>query len=95
MKIYISTDLEGVTGVFHFGQTREQGSPANQEACRMLMHDVAAVAARVIHERGATYVLLGAPSARRGLGRLSEPLPARLLRLAPEADLRIVADRGR
>ena len=44
MKIYISTDLEGVTGVFHFGQTREKGGPANREACRMLMHDVAAVA---------------------------------------------------
>jgi two-component system sensor histidine kinase KdpD len=56
--------------------------------------DVAAVAARVARERGSTYVLMGPPSPRRGLGRFSEPLPLRLLRLAPEVDLRIVADRG-
>jgi two-component system sensor histidine kinase KdpD len=57
--------------------------------------DIAAVAARVARERGATYVLMGPPTTRRGLGRLAEPLPMRLLRLAPEVDLRIVADRGR
>jgi two-component system sensor histidine kinase KdpD len=57
--------------------------------------DVATVAARVVRERGTTYVLLGAPSARRGLGRLGESLPDRLLRLAPGVDVRIVADRGR
>jgi two-component system sensor histidine kinase KdpD len=57
--------------------------------------DVATVAARVAGERGSTYVLLGAPSARRGLGRLGESLPDRLLRLAPGVDVRIVADRGR
>jgi len=56
--------------------------------------DVAAVAARVAHERGTTYVLLGAPSLRRGLGRLGEPLPMRLMRLAPDVDVRIVADRS-
>jgi two-component system, OmpR family, sensor histidine kinase KdpD len=56
--------------------------------------DVADVAARVARERGATYVLLGPPSARRGLARLGEPLPMRLLRLAPGVDVRIVADRG-
>ena len=56
--------------------------------------DVAAVAARVARERGTTYVLLGAPSVRRGLGRLSEPLPMRLIRLVPDVDVRIVADRG-
>jgi two-component system sensor histidine kinase KdpD len=57
--------------------------------------DVATVAARVARERGTTYLLLGPPSQRRGLGRLSEPLVLRLHRLAPEVDLRIVADRGR
>jgi two-component system sensor histidine kinase KdpD len=56
--------------------------------------DVAAVAARVARERGTTYILLGAPSARRGLGRLGESLPMRLARLAPDADVRMVADRG-
>jgi two-component system, OmpR family, sensor histidine kinase KdpD len=57
--------------------------------------DVAAVAARVAGERGSTYLLLGTPSPRRGLGRLGESLPARLVRLAPGVDVRIVADRGR
>jgi two-component system sensor histidine kinase KdpD len=57
--------------------------------------DVAAVAARIARERGSTYVFLGAPELRRGLGRFSEPLPLRLLRLAPDLDVRIVADRHR
>ena len=57
--------------------------------------DVAQIAARVAGERGSTYVLLGAPTLRRGIGRLTEPLPTRLMRLAPQVDVRIVADRGR
>ena len=56
--------------------------------------DVAAVAARVARERGTTYVLMGVPSGRRGLRRLSEPLHDRLLKLLPGVDLRIVADRA-
>ncbi len=27
LKIYIETDLEGASGVFQFGQTREKGTP--------------------------------------------------------------------
>ena len=42
-KIYIVTDLEGASGVYHFGQTREKGSPANLRACEFLMGDIAAV----------------------------------------------------
>jgi two-component system, OmpR family, sensor histidine kinase KdpD len=56
--------------------------------------DVATVAARVARERGSTYVLIGTPSTRRGLARLGEPLPMRLVRLMPGVDVRIVADRG-
>jgi two-component system, OmpR family, sensor histidine kinase KdpD len=56
--------------------------------------DVAEVAARVARERGTTYVLIGAPSGRRGLRRWSEPLHDRLLKLLPGVDLRIVADRA-
>ena len=44
MKIYISTDLEGATGVFKFAQTREKGTPPFLEAFRLLMGDIAAVA---------------------------------------------------
>ena len=29
IKIYIETDLEGVSGVYNFTQTREKGSPEN------------------------------------------------------------------
>jgi two-component system, OmpR family, sensor histidine kinase KdpD len=56
--------------------------------------DPAAVIARVARERGSTYAFMGPPGMRRGLGRLSEPLPMRLLRMAPQLDVRIVADRG-
>jgi two-component system sensor histidine kinase KdpD len=57
--------------------------------------DVAVTAARVAHERGITYILLGASRPARGLARLREPLPMRLVRLAPGVDVRIVADRAR
>jgi two-component system sensor histidine kinase KdpD len=56
--------------------------------------DVALVAQRVARERGTTYVLIGTPSPRSMFARVTQPaLPARLLRLLPGVDLRIVADR--
>jgi two-component system sensor histidine kinase KdpD len=57
--------------------------------------DVGATTARVAAERGSTYVLLGASRPARGLARLREPLPPRIVRLAPGVDVRIVADRSR
>jgi two-component system sensor histidine kinase KdpD len=58
--------------------------------------DVAVVAQRVAQERGTTYLLMGTPSPRSGWRRLTQPaLPARLMRLLPGVDLRIVADRTR
>jgi two-component system sensor histidine kinase KdpD len=57
--------------------------------------DVAAVAGRVARERGTTYIHTAPPQPRRGLGRLAEPLPMRLLRELPDVDVRIVADRPR
>ncbi len=57
MKIYICTDLEGVTGVFKFKQTREQDTPDFREAMRLLMGDVAAVA-EGLREGGATEILV-------------------------------------
>jgi D-amino peptidase len=41
MKIFVSTDLEGATGVCLFSQTREEG-PRYEEARGLLMGDVAA-----------------------------------------------------
>ncbi len=54
--------------------------------------DVAAVAIDTARRLGSTYVLMGSPSARRGLGRLREPLVMRLLDGLPGIDVRIVAD---
>ncbi len=43
LKIYVNTDLEGISGVFNFTQTREKGSPENILACEYFMDDLAAV----------------------------------------------------
>lgn len=58
--------------------------------------DVVAAVAEAARERGTTYILLGAGDPPRGLARLREPLPQRLLRAAPRGvDVRIVAGRAR
>ncbi|HEX3434294.1 MAG TPA: histidine kinase [Solirubrobacteraceae bacterium] len=62
--------------------------------------DVASVVVAVARELGTTYVLIGTPSAPRGIGRLRLPggdgagraLLERLLRELPGVDVRIVAD---
>jgi two-component system sensor histidine kinase KdpD len=54
--------------------------------------DVAAVAIDTARRLGSTYVLMGAPSARRGVKRLRESLITRLLEGLPGVDVRIVAD---
>ncbi|MBM4047513.1 MAG: aminopeptidase [Planctomycetes bacterium] len=43
MKIYISTDLEGISGVCIFEQTRERSSPLFEHARKLLMADIHAV----------------------------------------------------
>jgi len=58
--------------------------------------DVVAAVARVVRERGSTYIMVGESQPPRGLGRLREPLPQRLMRATPPGvDVRIVAHRGR
>ncbi len=57
--------------------------------------DVVAGAARVVRERGSTYIMVGESPPGRGLARLREPLPQRLMRATPPGvDVRIVAHRG-
>ncbi len=57
--------------------------------------DVVAGAARVARERGSTYIMVGESPPPRGLTRLREPLPQRLMRATPPGvDVRIVANRG-
>jgi two-component system sensor histidine kinase KdpD len=57
--------------------------------------DVAEVAIRIARSLGSTYVLMGTPSERRGLGRLGaseRSLLMRLLRGLPGVDVRVVTD---
>ena len=59
--------------------------------------DVAALAISAARALGSTYVLMGTPAPRRGLGRLSgqvsdRSLLTRLLRGLPGVDIRVVAD---
>ena len=57
--------------------------------------DLVATAARVVRERGITYVMVGESLPPRGMARLREPLPQRLMRATPPGvDVRIVAHRG-
>jgi two-component system, OmpR family, sensor histidine kinase KdpD len=57
--------------------------------------DVVAAVARVVRERGSTYLMVGESLPRRGFARLREPLPQRLMKATPGGvDVRIVAHRG-
>jgi two-component system, OmpR family, sensor histidine kinase KdpD len=57
--------------------------------------DVVAAVARVVRERGSTYIMVGEGTPRKGLARLREPLPQRLIAATPPGvDVRIVAHRG-
>ncbi len=57
--------------------------------------DLVAAVARIVRERGSTYIMVGESKRPRGLARLREPLPQRLMRATPPGvDVRIVAHRG-
>ncbi|HEY6549997.1 MAG TPA: histidine kinase [Solirubrobacterales bacterium] len=57
--------------------------------------DVVAAAARVVRERGSTYIMVGESEPPRGLARLRTPLPQKLMRATPPGvDVRIVAHRS-
>ena len=56
-KIYIITDLEGVSGVFKFKQTREKDTPLNVQACEYFMDDLSAVI-QGLKDGGATEILV-------------------------------------
>jgi D-amino peptidase len=57
VKIYVNTDLEGISGVFKFSQTREKDTPLNIQACEYFMGDLAAVI-RGLRDGGATEVIV-------------------------------------
>jgi D-amino peptidase len=57
LKIYVNTDLEGISGVFKFDQTRQKDTPLNIQACEYFMGDVAAVLHGLL-DGGATEVII-------------------------------------
>ena len=57
IKIFIETDLEGVSGVYRFSQTRDKGTPENIQACEYFMGDLAAVV-RGLRDGGATEIIV-------------------------------------
>ncbi len=85
------------------GETERQVTALRQLAsvlgARLLIEehdDVVATVVRVVRERGSTYIMVGESLPRRGLARLREPLPQRLMHATPPGvDVRIVAHRGR
>jgi len=56
-KIYVVTDLEGVSGVYKFLQSREKDTPLNIQACEYFMGDLAAVV-RGLRDGGATEIIV-------------------------------------
>lgn len=56
-KIYVNTDLEGISGVFEFAQTREKGTPLNIQACEYFMGDLEAVI-KGLRDGGATEIVV-------------------------------------
>jgi two-component system sensor histidine kinase KdpD len=57
--------------------------------------DVVAAVARIVRERGSTYIMVGESLPAKGFSRLRTPLPQRLMRATPPGvDVRIVAHRG-
>jgi len=57
LKIYVNTDLEGISGVFRFAQTREKDTPLNIQACEYFMGDLAAVI-KGLQDGGATDIVV-------------------------------------
>lgn len=57
IKIYVETDLEGVSGVYKFEQTRTKDTPLNIQACEYFMEDLAEVV-RGLRDGGATEIIV-------------------------------------
>jgi D-amino peptidase len=73
IKVYVNTDLEGISGVFKFAQTREKDTPLNIQACEYFMGDLAAVV-RGLRDGGATeIVILDGHGSQAVLPHLMEP----------------------
>jgi D-amino peptidase len=56
-NIYVMTDLEGISGIYCFAQTRDRSSPLYAQAVEYLMGDIAALV-RGLREGGAGEILV-------------------------------------
>lgn len=56
-KIYINTDLEGISGVYKFDQTRQKDTPLNIQACEYFMGDLEAVI-NGLHDAGVKEIIV-------------------------------------
>jgi D-amino peptidase len=56
-KIYVVTDLEGISGVYQFTQTRETNTPLARQAREFFMGDLTAVV-RGLRDGGATEIIV-------------------------------------
>jgi D-amino peptidase len=73
VKIYIVTDLEGISGVFKWDQILVKDDMLNRQACEYFMGDVAAVV-RGLHDGGATeIVVLDGHGSQAVIPHLMEP----------------------
>jgi two-component system sensor histidine kinase KdpD len=85
------------------GEEEDRGLRALRRLCGLLgaeLHivesdDVPRAVREFAGEHGTTYVLLGSPARERGIARLRDALPVRLVRALEGIDVRIVADRAR
>ncbi len=84
------------------GDEEDSGLRALRRLCALLgaeLHviesdDVTRTVRQFARDRRTTYVLLGSPHTPRGVDRLRDPLPIRLVRALEGIDVRIVADRA-
>ena len=73
IKVYINTDLEGISGIYKFDQTRQKENPLNMLACEYFMGDVAAVV-RGLRDAGVTeIVVLDGHGSQAVIPHLMEP----------------------
>jgi D-amino peptidase len=73
LKIYVNTDLEGISGVFKFNQTREKDTPLNIQACEYFMGDVAAVVKGLRDAGVSEIVVLDGHGSQAVIPHLMEP----------------------
>lgn len=73
VRVYVNTDLEGISGVYKFSQTREKDTPLNLQACEYFMDDIAAVIRGLIDGGADDIVVLDGHGSQVVIPHLMEP----------------------